>query len=99
MPGTAQVIAGCETMYLRKNCAQDWQSNSLAHSGNFLPCTALNKRPATEGQIDHHRHAAIGRQRNDALAGVAVIQSVIDLNEVESLLLHRLLELAVLIIE
>src|SRR5437870_2222581 len=51
MPGTAQVTAGCETRYFRKNWAQVLQSNSAAHSGSFFPCTALNKRPRPKGKL------------------------------------------------
>src|SRR5574340_1493538 len=47
VPGITQVTAGCDRMYLRKNCAQLAQSNSCAHGGSGLPLTLPN-RPACE---------------------------------------------------
>src|SRR5262249_24295544 len=47
----------------------------------------------------HYRHASISRQRNDPRAGIAVIEGVVDLDEVEGFFFHRLLEFSVLVVE
>ena len=49
--GIAQVTAGCEMTYLRKNCAHDLQSNSAAHDGSFFPRTRENSPAAANGRL------------------------------------------------
>jgi hypothetical protein len=67
--GIAQVTAGCETMYFRKNWLQAVQSNSDAHSGRGRPCTRGKRFPPANGRATMTpipRSRALGRIRSAA---------------------------------
>src|SRR5262249_37991492 len=51
VPGIAQVTAGCESIHLRKNCAQLEHSISAAHGGSSLPLTRRNSAPSANGRL------------------------------------------------
>ena len=55
----------------------------------------LDELAFAERPVDDHRHAAVARQRQDAVLHLAIEHVVGDLDEVERLLAHDLLEVAV----
>ena len=55
VPGMAQVTAGCETIHLRKYCAQLAMPSSAAHGGSGLPFVAPEQRAFGERAVDDDR--------------------------------------------
>ncbi len=53
-------------------------------------------RAAAEGQVDQHRHAAIGGQRQQPFAGAAIADGIVDLDEIELFPAHDGFHLGVL---
>ena len=93
--GIAQVTAGCEMMNFRTNCAQLVASISAAHGGSCARASARSERAFAERPVDDHRDAAIARERQDPLLGLAIDRVVGDLHEVDRLAPHDLLDVAV----
>ena len=58
----------------------------------------IEQATAAERQVDHDAHAALARERQQALVRAAVVEREIHLDEVESLLAHHRLEGLVLAI-
>ena len=83
--GIAQVTAGCETMNFSTTCAQPSQPISAAQPGRRWRCSALQQRAFAERPVHQHRDAALLRQRQQALLGLAVEQVVAELHEVDRL--------------
>jgi len=71
MPGTAQVTAGCETMYLRKNCGQLAQSNSAAQGGAPRGAQADDRNlfPARRNSLAQQWHGLAVCGREEARGG------------------------------
>ena len=63
VPGIAQVTAGCDTIHLRKYCAQLAMPSSSAHGGSGLPFARLEQRAFGEGPVGDHGDLALARQR------------------------------------
>ena len=64
-------------------------------AGQRLVAQPAQQAAAAEGQVDDHGHAALGRQRQQALLGFARVERVVDLQEVELLGAQHRLDLAV----
>ena len=79
-----------------KNCAQLAASKSAAQSGSLPVADALEQTRAAEGHVDHDRNPAFGGERQDRFLDAAVVDRVVDADEVERLLAHDARELAVL---
>ena len=99
VPGIAQVTAGCDTMYFRKNCAHVRAVELPGPVGQRPVAHGLEQPPAAEGEVDEDGHAAVGGERQDAVGGVAVVQRVVHLDDVQRLAAHGLFELGVLPVE
>ena len=82
-------------MNLRMSCAQLAQPISAAQAGKGTAADPADQRAFLERPVDDDGDAALARQRQDALLDFAVDRVVGDLNEIERLAAHDLLELAV----
>ena len=79
----AQVTAGWLSTNFSSTCAQLVQPISAAHGGSGLAQQPAQQAAAAERHVDDHRDAALGRQRQQAPLGLAVVERVVDLQEVE----------------
>ncbi len=95
VPGIVQVTAGWLSTNFSSTCAQLVQPISPAHAGSGLSRKPAQQATAAEGHVDDHRHAALGRQRQQALLGLARVERVVDLQEVELLGAQHGLDLVV----
>src|SRR6185437_7220518 len=59
-----------------------------------LPCQCAEQRALPEGPVHDHRDTAIARERQDALLDFAIHRVVGDLEEIDRLAPHQLLDIA-----
>ena len=83
MPGIAQVTAGWPSTNLSSTCAQLVQPISAGPRRQRLRLQAAQQAAAAERQVDDHRDAAFGGERQQAPLGFAIVDRVVDLQEVE----------------
>ncbi len=57
-------------------------------AGQRSPADGAKLRAASEGQVDQHRHAALGGQRQQAPLGAAIADRVVYLDEIQHLTAH-----------
>ena len=81
-------------MNFRISCAQIVAPISAAHGGSGLRDDPLDQVALAERPVDDHRDAALARERQDALLGLAVEDVVGHLHEIERMRAHDLLEVA-----
>ncbi len=96
MAGVATVTAGCDEHELEEELSPRVRVELSRPLGNRLAAHALPQPGAPEGRIDQHAHAAVLRQRQDAFFHPAVVDRVVDANEVDRLAGEDLLELRIL---
>ncbi len=82
VPGIAQVTAGCDTIHLRKYCAQLAMPSSAAQARQGLAAHAAEHRALGERAVGDHRDAQFLRQRQQALFRLALGERVVDLHEI-----------------
>ena len=84
VPGMTAVTRSSPSRYLRKNCAQ-LAAKSCAQSGIVLAAHRAEQPAAPERQGGQHAGLDLGRQRQDALLRLAVVERIVDLHEIRLL--------------
>ena len=95
VPGIAQVTAGCDTIHLRKYCAQLAMPSSAAHGGSALPLRSPEERAFGERAVGDDRHLFLSCQRKNPFLRVALAQRVVDLHEVVPTRVQQALHLGI----
>ena len=84
VPGMTAVTRGSARRYLRKNCAQ-LSANPRAQSGSLLTMHGAKQPRAAERQRRQHAGLDLGSRRQNALFSFAVVERIVDLNEIRLL--------------
>ena len=98
VPGIATVMAGCETLYLRKNWPPALAVEFGGPVGQRAVADAAKEAGTAEGQVGDDGDLALDRGGEHAVLHPPVVDRVIDLDEVERLVAHVALKLGVLVI-
>ena len=95
VPGIAQVTAGWLSTNLSSTCAQLGAADLGGPRRQRLGEQAAQQAAAAERHVDDDGDAALGGERQDAPLGLAVVERVVDLQEVEPLGAQHRLDLGV----